>query len=445
MLVLLRRYGCGVCRDAARVYSGAFRRRVEDLGGQVVGVGHGFRGLSNFLAGKYWRGELLIDCFPRAPPPPKAPESTPPRSGAWSIAESADLFHGGGRPQAGGYTSLANLAARTAGARADSPPSARALSGAATPFYSPARTPAPPPRAGAPPPPPSGGRSFYGAHGAPAAPNFSGAADAHGAVGAHFGARDASPVEAADPSMLRSILLAKSSTEPTVEEGGPFLRLGGVVVLRRDGSVALARLQSKFDDAPPLDDILDAMRSPVEISRVAGPPPAATPRRPAPDPSPPPSPPPAFSLPPLSPADVPPYIPLSTGERLPTSPGDVPPLLPTSPGERDVPPLLPTAPLSPPASPAAEAKGDDVAVADDADQPAEPAAPAEPADPADPAAEERGGDASAEPTPPEERADEDVPGEPAPSEETKVEMPPAEEAKAPPAAPDVEAAVPPAQ
>ena len=103
VLVLLRRYGCGVCRDAARVYSGAFRRRVEDLGGQVVGVGHGFRGLSNFLAGKYWRGELLIDCFPRAPPPPKAPESTPPRSGAWSIAESADLFHGGGRPQAGGY------------------------------------------------------------------------------------------------------------------------------------------------------------------------------------------------------------------------------------------------------------------------------------------------------------------------------------------------------
>ncbi|EGB09843.1 hypothetical protein AURANDRAFT_63060 [Aureococcus anophagefferens] len=107
VLVLLRRYGCGVCRDAARVYSGAFRRRVEDLGGQVVGVGHGFRGLSNFLAGKYWRGELLIDCFPRAPPPPKAPESTPPRSGAWSIAESADLFHGGGRPQAGGYTSRA--------------------------------------------------------------------------------------------------------------------------------------------------------------------------------------------------------------------------------------------------------------------------------------------------------------------------------------------------
>ena len=229
--------------------------------------------------------------------------------------------------------------------------------------------------------------------------------------------------------MLRSILLAKSSTEPTVEEGGPFLRLGGVVVLRRDGSVALARLQSKFDDAPPLDDILDAMRSPVEISRVAGPPPPATPRRPAPDPSPPPSPPPAFSLPPLSPADVP----LSPGERLPASPGDVPP-------------LLPTAPLSPPASPAAETKGDDVVVADVEDPPAEAeASPAEPADPADPAAEERGGDASAEPTPPEERADEDVPVESAPSEETKVEMPPAEEAKAPPAAPDVEAAVPPAQ
>ncbi|KAH8067992.1 hypothetical protein JL721_7213 [Aureococcus anophagefferens] len=81
VLVLLRRYGCGVCRDAARVYSGAFRRRVEDLGGQVVGVGHGFRGLSNFLAGKYWRGELLIDCFARRRRPRRRTRSNRRRFG----------------------------------------------------------------------------------------------------------------------------------------------------------------------------------------------------------------------------------------------------------------------------------------------------------------------------------------------------------------------------
>ena len=87
-------------------------------------------------------------------------------------------------------------------------------------------------------------------------------------------------------------------------------------------------------------------------------------------------------------------------------------------------PLPPPAPLPPPGSPAAETTGDDVVVADVEDPPAEAeASPAEPADPADPAAEERGGNASAEPTPPEERADEDVPVESAPSEET-VQYPP---------------------
>lgn len=60
LLHLIRRYGCGICRDTCREI-GLLKPALDMMGVRLIGVGNGEVGLEPFLEGGFWKGDLVID------------------------------------------------------------------------------------------------------------------------------------------------------------------------------------------------------------------------------------------------------------------------------------------------------------------------------------------------------------------------------------------------
>eukprot|EP01135_Chromosphaera_perkinsii_P006368 Nk52_evm97s485 gene=Nk52_evmTU97s485 len=59
-VVLLRRFGCALCRNASLKFD-AYKEDFDKVGVRVVGVGLEKLGLEEFVEGKYWNSDLMID------------------------------------------------------------------------------------------------------------------------------------------------------------------------------------------------------------------------------------------------------------------------------------------------------------------------------------------------------------------------------------------------
>jgi prostamide/prostaglandin F2alpha synthase len=60
LLHLIRRYGCGICRDQCREIS-MLKPALDMLGIKLIGIGHGEKGLGAFVEGHYWDSDLYTD------------------------------------------------------------------------------------------------------------------------------------------------------------------------------------------------------------------------------------------------------------------------------------------------------------------------------------------------------------------------------------------------